>query len=386
MLSRRATRCAVVGFWEYASMEITSTPPVAPSEAQAALARPVAWWHAIRRALTSYTAQTIIQGFFTVWAVMTFTFILIRQMPSNPVQIETERLIREEQLSYEEARSKAAALFEFDPDQPVIEQYLEYLARLIRLDLGKSITSTGTPVMDQILQYLPWTLFSVGLGLLISFTIGIFVGMAMAYWRGGAFDNIVTALASILFGIPNYIIALLIILILGVQLHVFSVANTLGRVDPTIEPGFTLEYIGSILSHATLPVLTYVAATVGGWILTMKSSTLSTLGEEYVTVAHARGLPQRRVLTAYVGRNAMLPLVTRLAISIGFVVGGSVIIEDVYRYRGLGKFLTTAIVARDYTSMQGVFLVIAISVVVANILADLLYGVLDPRVRIGKER
>ncbi len=367
-------------------MEITSTPPVAPSEAQAALARPVAWWHAIRRALTSYTAQTIIQGFFTVWAVMTFTFILIRQMPSNPVQIETERLIREEQLSYEEARSKAAALFEFDPDQPVIEQYLEYLARLIRLDLGKSITSTGTPVMDQILQYLPWTLFSVGLGLLISFTIGIFVGMAMAYWRGGAFDNIVTALASILFGIPNYIIALLIILILGVQLHVFSVANTLGRVDPTIEPGFTLEYIGSILSHAILPVLTYVAATVGGWILTMKSSTLSTLGEEYVTVAHARGLPQRRVLTAYVGRNAMLPLVTRLAISIGFVVGGSVIIEDVYRYRGLGKFLTTAIVARDYTSMQGVFLVIAISVVVANILADLLYGVLDPRVRIGKER
>ncbi len=185
---------------------------------------------------------------------------------------------------------------------------------------------------------------------------------------------------------PDFIIPLLIILILGVQLHVFSVADTLGRVDPTIEPGFTLEYIGSVLSHAILPVLTYVAATVGGWILTMKSSTLSTLGEEYVTVAHARGLPQRRVLTAYVGRNAMLPLVTRLAISIGFVVGGSVIIEDIYRYRGLGKFLTTAIVARDYTSMQGVFLVIAISVVVANMLADVLYGVLDPRVRIGRER
>jgi peptide/nickel transport system permease protein len=133
-------------------------------------------------------------------------------------------------------------------------------------------------------------------------------------------------------------------------------------------------------------VITYLAATVGGWILTMKSSTLSTLGEEYVTVAHARGLPQRRVMTAYVGRNAMLPLVTRLAISIGFVVGGSVIIEDIYRYRGIGKFLTTAISQRDYTSMQGVFLVIAISVVVANMLADLLYGALDPRVRVGKER
>lgn len=367
-------------------MEVTSVPPRAQPGAQAAPSQPAAWRRAIRRLLTSYTAQTVFQGILTVWAVMTFTFILIRQMPSNPVEIETERLIREQQLSYDEAYSRAAALFEFDPDQPILEQYVEYLGRLIRLDLGKSITSTGTPVLDQILQYLPWTLFSVGLGLLLSFTIGIFVGMAMAYWRGSTFDNLITALASILFGIPNYIIALLIILILGVQLHVFSVAGALGRVDPTVEPGFSWAYISSVLTHAILPVITYLAATVGGWILTMKSSTLSTLGEEYVTVAHARGLPQRRVLTAYVGRNAMLPLVTRLAISIGFVVGGSVIIEDVYRYRGLGKFLTSAIVARDYTSMQGVFLVIAISVVVANMVADLLYGALDPRVRLEKGR
>mgnify|MGYP001225471011 FL=1 len=367
-------------------MEVTTTPQVTPTRAQRLRSRPVAWRRAVRRTLSSYTVQTVLQGLLTIWAVMTFTFVLIRKMPSNPVQIETERLVREELLSYEEAYTRAASLFDFNPDQPLVEQYLEYLRKLLSLDLGKSITSAGTPVLDQILQYLPWTLFSVGLGLLISFTIGIFVGMAMAYWRGGIFDNVVTAIASILFGIPNYIIALLIILILGVQLHVFSVASALGRVDPTIQPGFTPEYIGSVLKHAILPVLTYVSATVGGWILTMKSSTISTLGEEYVTVAHARGLPQRRVLTAYVGRNAMLPLVTRLAISIGFVVGGSVIIEDIYRYRGLGKFLTTAIVARDYTSMQGVFLVIAISVVVANTLADVLYGFLDPRVRIGKER
>lgn len=298
-------------------MEATSVTPTAQSGAQAAPRRP-AWWAKLRRTLGSYTVQTVLQGFLTIWAVMTFTFVLIRQMPSNPVEIETERLIREEQLSYDDAYTKAASLFDFNPDQPLIEQYLEYLTRLIRLDLGQSITSAGTPVLDQILQYLPWTLFSVGMGLVISFTVGIFAGMAMAYWRGGIFDNVVTAVASILFGIPNYIIALLIILILGVQLHVFSVADALGRVDPTIEPGFNLEYIGSVLSHATLPVLTYVSATVGGWILTMKSSTISTLGEEYVTVAHARGLPQRRVLTAYVGRNAMLPLVTRLAISIGF--------------------------------------------------------------------
>jgi peptide/nickel transport system permease protein len=367
-------------------MEVTSAPPVAQPSAQAAPSRPRTWGRAIARVVTGYAAQTVFQGMLTVWAVMTFTFILIRQMPSNPVEIETERLVREEQLSYDEAYTKAASLFEFDPKQPLLEQYADYLSKLVRLDLGKSITSAGTPVLNQILEYLPWTLFSVGLGLLISFTVGIFLGMATAYFRGGVLDNVVTALASILFGIPNYIVALLIILVLGVQLHLFSVANALGRVDPTIEPGFRWAYISSVLSHAALPVVTYVAATVGGWILTMKSSTLSTLGEEYVTVAQARGLPQRRVMTAYVGRNAMLPLVTRLAISIGFVVGGSVIIEDIYRYRGIGKFLATAISQRDYTSMQGVFLVIAISVVLANMLADLLYGALDPRVRIGKGR
>jgi len=118
----------------------------------------------------------------------------------------------------------------------------------------------------------------------------------------------------------------------------------------------------------------------------MKSSTISTLGEDYITVARARGLSERRLLTAYIGRNAMLPLVTRLAISIGFVVGGSAIIETLFLYPGLGRNLVLAIGARDYTTMQGIFLVIAVAVVVSNILADLLFGVLDPRVRLSKDR
>ena len=340
----------------------------------------------LQRMGSNYVLRTFLQGFITVWAVMTFTFFLIRQMPSNPIQVETEIIIREQHLSYDEAYSQAMSLFNFDPDTPILEQYLKYLGRLARLDLGQSITVAGTPVIDQIKQLLPWTLFSVGLGLLISFTLGIFLGTAMAYWRGGILDNTVTTAASILSGIPNYVTGLLIMIVLGVQLHLFSVGNMLGRVDSTIEPGFTPQYIGSVLKHAILPVITYVSATVGSWILTMKSSTISTLGEEYVTVAHARGLGQRRILTSYVGRNAMLPLVTQLAISIGFVIGGSVIIEEIYMYHGLGKFLLRSISQRDYTSMQGVFLFIAMAVVLANMLADMLYGLLDPRVRVGGEK
>jgi peptide/nickel transport system permease protein len=195
-----------------------------------------------------------------------------------------------------------------------------------------------------------------------------------------------TAFASIVYGLPDFVIALLILLVAGVQLQLFRVGSVLGGVDNDIQAGFNLAYIGSLIKHAALPVLTYVLASVGGWILTMKSSTISTLGEDYITVARARGLSEGRILTAYVGRNAMLPLVTRLAISIGFVVGGSVIIETIFLYPGLGRHLFLAIGSRDYTTMQGVFLVIAFTVVASNILADLLFGLLDPRVRVGGQQ
>lgn len=340
----------------------------------------------IRRAVNSYTFRVVVQGFLTLWAVTTFTFVLIRKMPGNPIQIKIDQLMDQRQLSYDDALKSAAGLYDFDPDEPLFQQYVKYVGKLARGDLGKSILSAGTPVSDQIRRYLPWTLFSVGSGLLISFTLGVLLGMAMAYWRGGILDNTMTVLASIMYGVPDFVIALLLLLVAGVQLELFRVGDVLGGISQDVEAGFNMPYITSLIQHAALPVLTYVWTTVGGWILTMKSSTISTLGEDYITVAKARGLPERRIVLAYVGRNAMLPLVTRLAISIGFVVGGSVIIEFIFQYPGLGRLLYTAINGRDYTTMQGVFLVISAAVVVSNILADLLFGLLDPRVRVGGQK
>jgi peptide/nickel transport system permease protein len=322
---------------------------------------------------------------FTIWAATTFTFFLIRLMPGNPIELRIEELMTRQGLSYDEAYRAAATLFQFDPDKPLLLQYADFLGSLARGDLGKSITKGGTTVLSIILTYLPWTLFCVGLSLIISFSLGIVLGLIMGYWRGGWFDNLITTLASIISGIPDYVMALLIIIIFGVQLGWFKVGAVRGGVDPTIQAGFTLEYIGSILRYATLPVLIYVLSTIGTWILAMKSSTISTLGEDYITVAQARGLSPRRVLTSYVGRNAMLPLVTRLAISVGFVVGGSVIIEQLFLYPGLGNNLYIAISTRDYTTMQGIFLVITVAVVLSNIFADLVIGWLDPRIRIEKK-
>lgn len=343
------------------------------------------WRARIHERFSSYTLRVLLQGLLTVWAVTTFTFFLIRLMPGNPVDIKIDQLMQQG-LPYEIAKNQAAGLFAFNPDQPLLVQYADYLGNLLQLDLGASITNPGVRVIDQILTFLPWTLFSVGSGLLLSFALGVALGTAMAYWRGSLFDNVMTAIASILYGIPDYIIALLLLIVGGVQLRLFQIGELRGAVDPGIAPGLTLEYIGSVLKHAMLPVLTYVLASIGGWILTMKSSTISTLGEDYIAVAKARGLSEGRILTAYVARNAMLPLVTRLAISIGFVVGGSVIVEELFQYPGLGRSLLRAINSRDYTTMQGIFLVISIAVVASNIVADLMVGWLDPRIRLGKEK
>ena len=336
-----------------------------------------------QRLYQNYTARTLIQSFITIWAVITFIFFLVRMMPGNPIEIYVNYLINLENLSYEEAYNRAASQFKFDPNASWVEQYFVYIGQLARGDLGESITSTGTQVIDQILRFLPWTVFCVGSALLISFTLGMLFGMLAAYYRNTWIDNAISFIASVAGAVPDYIWGLLIIIIFGVQLKWFNVGDLRGTYDPNLEPGFTLPFIWSVIEHAFLPILTYVIGTIGTWTLAMRGSTTSTLGEDYVNIARARGLPQGRIITAYVGRNASLPLFTLLAISIGFVLGGSVIVEELFVYKGLGSFLFWSISQRDYTSMQGVLLIITIAVVFSNMLADLLYSRLDPRVRIS---
>jgi peptide/nickel transport system permease protein len=217
---------------------------------------------------------------------------------------------------------------------------------------------------------------------MISFTLGIFLGMVVAYRRGGIVDTVVSTIASIVSAIPNYLIAIMVIIILGVQTSVLPIAKMRGSLSPNMQVGLTPEFIGDVFFHAALPMLVYVLTTIGNWMLLMKSSTTATLEEDYVTVARARGLSDGRITTAYVGRNAALPLFTQLAISIGFVVGGSFLIEEYFVYQGVGLLLLQSIRARDYPVMQGVFLIVTIAVIASNLLADLLYSRLDPRIRV----
>ena len=339
----------------------------------------------VSRFYNSYLFRKTIKAFFTAFVAITLTFFLVRLLPSNPIELFIQDLMVQYSMPYHEARDQAASLFAIDLDQPLILQYFDYMRNLLRGDLGTSILSPGTPVSAFIRRFLPWTIFSVGIALIISFTLGIVLGLLMAYRREGWLDHILTVIASVLSSIPNYILGIMLIIWLGVRWGVIPVAQMRGSLSPGVQPAFSIAFFSDALYHAALPITTYVLTTMGNWMLTMKSSTISVLEEDYVTVARAKGLKESRITTAYVGRNASLPMFTLLAISIGFVVGGSVLIETIFQYQGIGYVLLQAINKRDYTVMLGVFVIITMAVIFANFFADILYGWLDPRIKMGKQ-
>ena len=334
----------------------------------------------------NYTVRVFIQAVLTIWAVMSITFVLVRFMPGNPVDVLIEQILTQEGISYQEAYDRVAASFNIDPDATYLDQYVVWFGDLLRLDLGTSITSPGTKIIDEIARFLPWTLFAVGTGLLVSFVLGIVLGMMMAYYRDSVLDHVLSLVSSFFTGVPNYIWGLLIIIGPGISWHWFDVGAVRGTYDPGLTPGLNFEFIVSVVEHALLPIITYILATLGGWMLSMKSSTTSVLNDDYVNVAEARGLNDRRIITSYVGRNAALPLFTQLSISVGFVLGSGVVIEEIFVYWGFGHYLFQAITVRDYTAVQGAVLILTMAVVFSNLFADLTYGLLDPRVRVSGEK
>lgn len=336
----------------------------------------------LQKIISNYLLRRLAKALFTIWLVASITFFVIRAMPGNAVDILIQDLTLQG-VSPEDAQNQAAAMMGIDLNQPIMGQYLDYLGNVAHGDLGTSYKSAGMSVTTMIAQVLPWTLFSVGLALLITFVLGIALGAIMAYRRDTWIDHLLSNLAATLDAVSPYLIGLLAILLFGITWKIVPIMEMRGAMSPGMKPEFSLAFFADIFKHVRVLLLVYVLSSVGSWMLQMKSNTVATLGEDYVTVARARGLTDGRILTAYVGRNATLPLFTRLAISVGFVVGGSVLLETLFTYRGVGFLLARSISERDYPVMQGVFLIITVSVVVANLLADYVYGWLDPRVRIA---
>jgi len=308
------------------------------------------------------------------WASVTLAFVIPRLMPGDP---ETAMFARFHGKMTPEAIDSLRATFGFS-DEPLWRQYVDYLGNVLSGDLGVSVSHFPARVVDVIATGLVWTLFLTGLAVVIAYAAGTMLGILAAWRRGGWVDSIAPPLLLFLGAFPFFWLAMLLLFIFGFTLWWAPVRHAY---DGRIAPALSLEFGWSVLTHAALPALTIVVATVGGWMLDMRNTMIGVLGEDYITLAHAKGLPPRRVMLRYAARNALLPNITSFGMALGFVLSGSLVIEMVYSYPGLGYLLIGAVRSLDYPLIQGLFLTITLAVLAANLLVDLVYVWLDPRAR-----
>lgn len=340
----------------------------------------------VLRPLGLLILRSVVRTAFMLWLVATITFLAIRALPGNPVDVWVQEL-QGSGLSGEEARSQATQLLKIDVDEPLWQQYLDYMHNLVRGDLGNSvILSPGTPVTEMLGERLAWTLFSVSLALGVGFVIGMYLGSVAANRRGTRIDRIITNVSALMSSIPAVLLGIVLVFCAGVAWDLVPIQNLRGAHSPDVQPGFNLDFILSALGHAIAPGIVYVLVSFGGWALLMRGNALSVLSDDYVNQARTRGLSERTIRVSYVQRNARLPLVTGFAINMGFVVSGSVLVERVFVYPGVGQLLADALARRDYTVMQGVVIVTTVTVLLATAIADALYGWLDPRTRIESSK
>ncbi|MEV0403061.1 ABC transporter permease [Actinoallomurus sp. NPDC050550] len=314
-------------------------------------------------------------GFYllTAWAAVTLNFLIPRMMPGDPVSLLADRMKGNVDPAALAAMKRA---FGFS-DAGLGRQYLDYLGNLLHGELGRSITFFPEKVSTVIGSGLPWTIGLVGIATLLSYAVGTLIGVLAAWRRGSWLDGLLPVTTS-LHAVPYFWAALALLFVFGVTLRWFPVS---GAYALSLQPEWSGPFVSTVIYHATLPAITIVVASVADRILGMRNVMVTTLGEDYVVMAEAKGLTSRRVMWAYAARNAILPNITSFALSLGFVVGGSVLTEIVFSYPGIGSTLLKAVENEDFPLMQGIFLVISLAVLAANFLADLAYVLLDPRTR-----
>jgi peptide/nickel transport system permease protein len=314
---------------------------------------------------------------FAIWVALTLNFLLPRLMPGSPIGGVLQHL-SPAQLQSNPGIIKTYEALLGGGNTSIWHDYLLYLHRLVHLNFGISTSNYPASVSEVIGRTLPYSIFLVGVSFIIAFVIGTGAGMIAAWRRGGAFDNIVVPTLLALSAFPAFFTALLGVYFLGLKLGWFPIQHAY---DSDLVPAFDWTFLSSALRHAELPILVIVAAFTGGWVLNMRTVMINTISEDYVALAHAKGLRGRRVMTRYAARNAILPPLNGFAAQFAGAVGGLVFIEYVFSYPGAGLTLQQAALGNDYPLTQALLLVFSLCVIAANFIMDLLNFLLDPRVR-----
>lgn len=321
--------------------------------------------------MTAIWTRKILQYVLVIFVATSINFALPLAMPGDPLKA----ILGENIFGMSQAQI-AAVRAEYGLDLPLHEQYLHYLHRLIRLDLGYSYRFKQ-PILEMIKDRLPWTLFLTFTSLIISVLIGSALGVWAAWRRGQAGDVGLLALLLGMQSLPAFWLAMVLIAIFAVQLHWLPVYG--GK-------SVAIKYTGAahvidLIRHWILPATTLILVSIPGWFLMMRYSMLGTLGSDFIRTARAKGLSERNTMFRHAMRNALLPVVTGIMLGLAYAVSGATLIETVFSYPGIGRMLFEAVLMRDYPVIRATFLIITLTVVVANLIADLLYPLLDPRIR-----
>jgi peptide/nickel transport system permease protein len=314
----------------------------------------------------SFILRRIGRGLFTILFAVTVTFLLLRLLPGDPALAIASPNMTED--------TRAALLQQYGLDKPLLVQYVIYIGQLLQGNFGTSFTQS-IPVMNVLLQRLPWTLLLTFTALTITVLVGVPLGVLAASRRGKVADKIVQVIGvtgQSLF-VPS--IGVLLLFVFGLMLGWLPIGGAYSSGT------YGMAWYGSVASHLVLPAASLMLIQLGSYVLTMRSTLIDALQEDYVTLAKANGLPYRRILWRHALRNALLPTTTLIGLQLGFLVGGAVLTETVFAYPGIGRGIYEAVTQLDFPVLQGAFLLLAVTVVVANMVTDIIYGFLDPRVK-----
>ncbi len=321
----------------------------------------------------SYIVRRAIYSFVTFLIVLVINFIIPRVMPGSPIQYFANPRV----LPSIEAKILAAR---FGLDQPVWVQFVLYLEGVFHWppDLGVSYQYYPEPVLSVILSYLPWTLLLVGASTVMTAFLGILLGIWTGSRRGSKSDTLVTSASMFLWTMPFFWLGTILLWAFAIDLHWFPA----GTAESYSVLGLAwYVQAGNILEHAFLPGLTLTLAAFAGYTLLMRNTIVEELHQDYIVVATAKGLSRRAVLLKHAARNAMLPMITLIGLNLGYVVSGALLVEIVFSYPGVGYLTWQAVLSHDYPLLQGLFLVLSVTVIVANFAADVVYAFVDPRIK-----
>lgn len=316
----------------------------------------------------------------TIVVSSVLSFVLLRCMPGDVFENQARELSRSQSISLEEAKRQIILQYNYDPNEPMVSQAARYYGGLLHGNLGVSMYNPGRTVNNYVAYALPWTLFIACTALTLSFFLGIGLGGYMAWKRNGWISDFLTLFCTITSSVPVFVFAFLLMLIFVFQLGWFPMS---GAYDIMVDPGFNLPFFLSACYHGILPIFTFVLVSMGSWALQMKSSGIAVMGEDFIFAAHARGISESVIRSRYVMRNAMLPIVTSVAIVFSGMIGYGAFVENTYIYPGMGKILGEASGRRDFSVMQGILLIICATTILANFLVELFYAKLDPRIKTG---